>query len=385
VYLDDVIVKGRTFEEHLLNLRKVFQRFREAFLKLNPEKSQLLQKEVRYLGHIVSSEGTSTDPERLNVVRERPTPKNKHEIRSFLGLCTYYRRFIPGFANLAKPVTKPTEQKQTFQWTSEVEAAFKTPKGALCTAPILAYPQPGERFVVETDASSVGIGGVLSQVQDGQERVIAYCSKTLNKAERNYCVTRRKLFAIVRPMEHFHKYLYGQEFHLRTDHSALTWLMSFKNLEGHTARWIQRLQEYNFISEHCQGRKHNNADALSRRPCQEECTHYLIVEARADIKHIRAIAAVAAPGWDPATLRTEQLNDPDIGPILQEVGTGHRPEWKDIADRSPTYKSYWARWKSLVVRNDILERNWESANGRSTIAQNSHPSEQSKGRAGRTT
>jgi hypothetical protein len=119
---------------------------------------------------------------------------------------------------------------------------------------------------------TVGLG-VLSQVQDGHERVIAYYNKTLNKAERNYCVTRRELLAIVRTLEHFHKYLYGQKFHLRTDHSALTWLMSFKNLEGQTARWIQRLQEYNFTSEHRQGRKHNNADALSRRPCQESCNH----------------------------------------------------------------------------------------------------------------
>jgi hypothetical protein len=238
-----VIVIGRTFEEHLLNLRKVFQRFRKVCLKLNPEKCQRLQKKLRYLRHTVSPEKISTDLEKLKAVREWPTAKKKHEIRSFLGLCTYYRRFIPGFANIENPLNKLTEQKQTFQWTSEVEAAFKTLKGALCTAPILAYPQPGERFIVDTDASNVGIGAVLSEVQDGQERIIAYYSKTLKKAERNYCVTRQELLAIVRTMEHSHKYLYGQKFHLRTDRSALTWLMSFKNLEIQTARWIQRLQE----------------------------------------------------------------------------------------------------------------------------------------------
>jgi hypothetical protein len=191
---------------------------------------------------------------------------------------------------------------------------------------------------------------------------------TLNKAERNYCVTRRELLAIVRTLEQFHKYLYGQEFHLRMDHSALTWLLSFKNL-GQTARWILSLQEYNFISEHRQGRKHNNANAFSRRPCQEKCTHCHKVEARADIKHVRGTAAVDAAGWDPGTLRTEQLNDPDIGPILREVETGKGPGWKDIADRSPTYKTYWAQWKSLAVRNGTLERTWESANGRYQIAQ----------------
>jgi hypothetical protein len=149
-----------------------------------------LQKEVKYLGHTVSSEGISTDPQKLKAVREWPTPKDKHEIRSFLGLCTYYRRFISGFTNIAKPITKFTEQKQAFQWTPEVEAAFQTLKGDLCAAPILAYPKLGERFVVDTDASNFGIGGVLSKMQDGQERVIAYYSKMLNKAERNYCVTR---------------------------------------------------------------------------------------------------------------------------------------------------------------------------------------------------
>jgi hypothetical protein len=184
-----------------------------------------------------------------------------------------------GIANIAKSLIILTEQKQAFKWTSEVEAAFKALKGALCTATILAYPQPGERFVVDTDASNVGVGGVLSQVQGGKERAIAYYSKTLNKAERNYCVTRRELLAIVRTLEHFHKYLYGQEFHLRKDYYALTRLVCFKNLEGQTARWIQRLQEYNFTSEHRQGRKHNNADALSRRPCQEKCTHCHKVEA----------------------------------------------------------------------------------------------------------
>jgi hypothetical protein len=127
-----------------------------------------------------------------------------------------------------------------------VEAAFQPLKGALCATPICAYLQPGERFIVDTGASSVGIGGVLSQIQDRQERVIAYYSNTLNKAEINYCITQRELLAIVRTLEHFNKCLYGQEFHLCTDHSAFTWLVSFKNLEGQTACRIQRLQGYNF-------------------------------------------------------------------------------------------------------------------------------------------
>jgi hypothetical protein len=138
MYLDDVIVIGRTSQEHLLNLRKVFQRFREARLKLNPGKCQHLQKEVKYFGHIVSPGGISTDSEKLKAVREWSTPKDMHEIRSFLGLGIYYGRSISGFANIAKTLTRLMEEKQAFQWIPEVEAAFQMLKGALCAAPILA-------------------------------------------------------------------------------------------------------------------------------------------------------------------------------------------------------------------------------------------------------
>jgi hypothetical protein len=131
--------------------------------------------------------------------------------------------------------------------------------------------------------------------------------------------------------------------------------MSFRNLEEQTACWVQRLQEYNFTSEHWQGRKNNNADSLSRWPSQDECTHCQNVEVRAGVKQVWAIAAVAAAWWDPVALRTEQLNDPDIGHILQEVETGKWPQWKDITDHSSTYKSFWAQWKLLTVRNGILE------------------------------
>jgi hypothetical protein len=188
-----MVVIGSTFQELVLNLLKVFQRFRKTGLKLNPEKCQILPMEVINLGHIVSLEGITTDPEKLIAVREWPKTKNRHEIRGFLGLCMYYRLFISGYAKIAQPLTKLTEEKQTFQWTPEVETAFHMLKGALCVITILAHPQLGERFIFDRDASNVGIEGVLSQVQDRHERVIAYYSKTLNKAGRNYCVTRREL------------------------------------------------------------------------------------------------------------------------------------------------------------------------------------------------
>ena len=135
------------------------------------------------------------------------------------------------------------------------------------------YPGlPGE-VIIDTDASNFGIDGVISQVQHGSELVVSYFSKTLSKADRNYCVICRELLAIVKTLEHIHKYLYGQEFHLRTDLSALIWLLNFRDLEGQAARWVQRLQEYNFTSAHRQGIRRTNAYTLSRRPCPEECSY----------------------------------------------------------------------------------------------------------------
>jgi hypothetical protein len=197
LYLDDVIVFGRTFQEQLYNLRMVFQTLREAHLKLNPENCQLFQKEVRYLGH-VSPEGVIMDPEKLEAVKNWPTPTANHQLRSFLGLCTYYRKFIHGFTDVAKPLTTLAKEKRMLDWSPEANATFRSLKEALCTAPVLGYPRSGEKFSVDTDASNTGIGGVLSQVQDGHERVVAYVSKTLSKAERNYCVIRRELLAIVK-------------------------------------------------------------------------------------------------------------------------------------------------------------------------------------------
>jgi len=205
-------------------------------------------------------------------------------------------------------------------------------------------------------------------VQDGGEQVVSYFSETLSKAERNYCVTRRELLAIVKTLEHFHKYLYGQEFHSCTDHSALTWLLNFRNLEGQTARWVQRLQEYNDTSEHRQGIRHTNADALSRRLCPEECSHCQKVEQQADGQRVQIVATAAANGWDQQALR-EQMADNDLGPLIREMEAGQRPEWRDISEQGLVYKSYWAQWNSFVLKDGVLERHWESADEKEKTAQ----------------
>ncbi|GFY13558.1 retrovirus-related Pol polyprotein from transposon 17.6 [Trichonephila clavipes] len=269
IYLDDVIIGGRTFEEHLQNIRKVLSKLSDANLKLNPSKCKFFQKEVNYLGHIISAEGVRTDPEKVSAVKNWKRPENLRELRSFLGLCTYYRKFVKGFSSIARPLHKLTESKQKFQWTKECEDSFLQLKEALTSSPILIYPQPDKPFILDTDASNESVGAVLSQEIDGQERVVAYWSKCLSKPERNYCVTRKELLAIVKAIEHFHHYLYGQKFLLRTDHASLTWLMNFRNTEGQVARWIQRLNEYYFDIRHRKGSSHGNADALQEDHAQK--------------------------------------------------------------------------------------------------------------------
>lgn len=258
VYLDDIIIMGTSFDDHLKNLEEVFQRIASAGLRLNPKKCSLWKKQVTYLGHKVSTEGIHTEEGKIKAVKDWPQPTNIHELRSFLSLCTYYRRFVPRFANVARSLHDLTKKNRPFVWQLEQEKAFEQLKELLCTAPMLAYPIPGKKFILDTDASAYGIGGVLSQLIDGQERVIGYYSRVLGKPEKNYCVTRKELLAVVECVKHFHKYLYGQRFLLRTDHAALKWLLQFKNPEGQIARWIERLQNYEFETEHRKGIHHKN-------------------------------------------------------------------------------------------------------------------------------
>ena len=183
-----------------------------------------------------------------------------------------YRRFIHGFADIAHSLHAIAQGNDVkLRWSEEANAAFHKMKQLLTSAPVLGYPNSEDEFVVDTDASNVGLGAVLSQVQEGQERVIAYYSRALSKSERNYCATRKKLLAVVQAVKHFHPYLYGRQFKVRSDHASLQWLLNFRHPEGQFARWIKVLQTYNFTIEHRPGKKHGNADALSRKPCVSSC------------------------------------------------------------------------------------------------------------------
>ena len=269
IYLDDIIVYGPTVEEVIRRLKTVLERLRKAKLKLKPKKCHLFRQQVLYLGHVITPDGVGTDPQKIEAIKTWTQPKTETEVRSFLGLASYYRRYIKGFAHTAKPLHALTQKDIIFAWTAECEHAFEELKTKLMTSPILGYPKIGQTFILDTDASKFGIGAVLSQEQEGHERVIAYGSRTLNRAEQNYCVTRSELLAVVHFLKHFRHYLYGQEVLVRTDHGALRWLLNFKNPEGQLARWMELISQYKLTLQHHPGRVHLNADGLSRRPCSQ--------------------------------------------------------------------------------------------------------------------
>ncbi|GFX16455.1 retrovirus-related Pol polyprotein from transposon 412 [Trichonephila clavipes] len=281
-------------------------------------------------GSSKSCQGVRTDPEKVSAIKNWKRPENLRELRSFLGLCTYYRKSFDVFTDLNISTT-------------------------------------GQAIYLDTDASNESVGAVLSQEIDGQERVVAYWSKCLSKPERNYCVTRKELLAIVKAIEHFHHYLYGQKFLLRTDHASLTWLMNFRNTEGQVARWIQRLNEYYFDIRHRKGSSHGNADALSRRPCPENCRHCSRVETKYDyaIRQITTSTATPPDPWSDEKVREDQMADPDIKPLIEFMeSSSNKPSWQDISAYSPTTKQYWALWNSLHLRNGVLYRKFESEDGK---------------------
>lgn len=267
IYVDDILVFTNDFESHLCQLDEVLSRLEKANLKVMPTKVHLFQTKLHFLGHIVDEQGILPNDEKVKAIQSWPVPKNAKQLSSFLGLVSYYRRLIKGFADIALPLHKLTHKDAKYIWTTECDLAFNNLKRVLTEAPVLGYPNSHDLYILDTDCSSYCLGSVLQQKQGDTIRVIAYYSRTLSRAERQYCVTRRELLAIVESIKHFHNYLYGVKFLIRTDHSALSWALKFQNPMGQQSRWLNTLSLYDFDVEHRPGVKHGNADALSRRPC----------------------------------------------------------------------------------------------------------------------
>lgn len=265
VYLDDIIVFSKSFEDHLVDLREVLDRLLEAEILLKPSKCRFGVDQVEYLGHIVSAEGISPDPQKVEKLKNFPPPKNLTELRSFLGFAGYYRRFIRHFAMIAEPLFLLLKEDQPFVWTKDQAGAFQALITAIQVEAVLVHPRFDQPFIVDADASGTGIGGVLSQVTDGIERPIAFISRHLSAAEQKWHIREKEALGIIWALESFRHFLQGSDFHVRTDHSSLKWLLEAKS--GRLGRWALRLMEFGpFQINHRSGKEHTNVDALSRLP-----------------------------------------------------------------------------------------------------------------------
>lgn len=248
------------------------ERLREANLKLQPDKCQFLRREVTYLGHVISNKGVKPDPKKLEAVREFPTPKTPKNIKQFLGLAGYYRRFIPEFSKLARSLTQLLKNETPFEWGINQQRSFEILKKELCKEPVLQYPDFSKPFILTTDASGYAIGGILSQGVVNKDQPIAYASRTLNDSEVKYDTYEKEALAIVYCVKHFRPYLYGRKFTLVTDHKPLMWFKNAQDANMRILRWRLKLAEYDYNVIYKAGKTNVNADALSRNPVEvQDC------------------------------------------------------------------------------------------------------------------
>ena len=284
IYLDDIISFGHTFSEALNRLEEILKRLQEANLKLKPHKCSLFQKEISVLGYRVNASGILPQPSKCDLMKSWPVPRNLTDVRSFLGFVGYYRRFIKNFSARAVPLNRLMNAGQSFIWTEECQEAFLHLKSALMGDEVMSFPrfdENGGMFIVDADASDHAIGGCLSQLQWCEEakceveRPIMFASKSLDKTQRRYCTTKKELLAVLTFVQQFRHCLLGRQFLIRTDHSSLRWIMSFKYPTDQMARWLEVLSQYDFRIEHRAGKKHGNVDSLSRISCDPtECDCY---------------------------------------------------------------------------------------------------------------
>ena len=242
VYIDDVLVFSHSLEDHLEHLRLVIRCLQEAGLKLNPHKCQFVRQEVEYLGHLITPEGLRPNPRLVAAVKEFPVPQNLKQLRQFLGLASYYRRFVAGFSKVAQPLHRLTRKDAPFEWDPRCQDAFDLLMRKLTEAPVLAYPSFDKDFTLEMDASILGIGAILSQAQDdGQLHPVAYASRSLSPQEANYSITELETLAVVWAVTYFHTYLYGHSVTVYTDHTAVKAVLETSNPSGKHARWWTRV------------------------------------------------------------------------------------------------------------------------------------------------
>ena len=364
VYIDDVIIFSKSFAQHLHDLDLVFSKLRDAKLTLQPTKCNFACKQVKYLGHIINKDGIQVDPEKTQAISTFPIPKSSKQVKSFLGVCNYYRKFIQGYAKLASPLTKLTAKDIKFSWGPEQADAFQTLKQRLLSAPILVYPDFQKPFIISTDASDQAIGYVLGQRdQQGHEQAIAYGGRKLHRDEQKWHISEKEGLSLVEAVKQFRPYVANTKFTIYTDNIALKWLNNIKNMNGRLGRWSLFLQAFNFEIKHKAGAQNTNADGLSRRDystepeqevtgtvnmcgtltekntCQKDILQVTFAYKYENVQQVMALNPVMATDTQAENnlpepndvdvndgLRAQQQNCPDFEEIIQYIERQEVPE-----------------------------------------------------------
>ncbi|GJY29634.1 putative reverse transcriptase domain-containing protein [Tanacetum coccineum] len=261
VFIDDILIYSKNEQEHEEHLKQILELLKKEELYAKFSKCEFWIPKVQFLGHVIDNKGIHVDPAKIESVKDWASPKSPTEIRQFLGLAGYYRRFIEGFSKIAKPMTKLTQKKVKFEWGDKQEAAFQLLKQKLCSAPILALPEGSEDFIVYCDASKKGLGAVLMQ----REKVISYASRQLKIHEKNYTTHDLELGAVVFALKIWRHYLYGTKCTVFTDHKSLQHILDQKELNMRQRRWLELLSDYDCDIRYHPGKANVVADALSRK------------------------------------------------------------------------------------------------------------------------
>lgn len=341
-FVDDIIITGSTFEEHIKLLKIVKEKLQEANLTINLEKCDFFKTSLKFLGYVVGNNSLRTDPDKVASMVNFSRPKTTTEIKRFTGMCSWYRRFIKDFSTLLSPINdllKGKKKGQHIKWTDEAEAAFIKVKELLVSAPILVQPDFNEKFTIQCDASNTGLGGILTQVIDGDERVIAYASRSLSRAERNYTTLEKELLAVLFSIDKFRAYIEGVKFTVITDNYSLLWLNNLKNPSGKLVRWAVKLRQHSFDLIHRKGTLNVVADALSRITYEDD---KLAVIYDVDVDRID-------PWFD--NLRSEIIKDPDK---FSQWKVENDFVYKHIPARMVMYTNI-PEWKLLVPKPQRTE------------------------------
>lgn len=348
-FIDDLVVFGKTKAEHDERLEMLLKRLEEKGLTLNKGKCEMGKEEMELLGFHIGKKGISPTEQKVKAISEARQPENPSELRSFLGLVNFCGKFIPNLATLTEPLRKLTRKDNSFFWTNEQENAFIQIKAAMSEPKHLTPFKKNAKTILVTDAGPVGLGAILIQVQDGQEKIISYASKGLTDVEKRYSQTEKEALGIVWGCEHFYPYLYGQHFELRTDHKPLIFIYSSRSKpSARIERWVLRLQPYQFTIKHIAGDL-NIADSLSRLSITDSSG--ILHKAEEYIYHVAQYST-------PAAISTKELErasdtDPELQFVRSAILSGNW-EGKDIPTAYKAVKSELTVLGKLVLRGTRL-------------------------------